>query len=447
MLQPPLSFFPTPVNEPLFTGLWIRWRALTLAERFVCANLALFPCWWLAGLLYYMPLLLLVGVLVYQCQQQGKLPLRFPSAPVLLLFAFGAYQLLRLFFARSLTSQLLMEVVILSLCPACWLWYVQSYRIRVRLQVVAWAASVCVVQMLLLWLGIEAGILSQLFYPPRLRTLFAILARRGTDGYSNLNSSFYLAPYEPYGNIVGRSRYNFFFVQPEFFALVTAFWGLLALELRRRFWSIGLLAASILLLLLSGTRAVWLAFPLLLTLRYLLLHLRKPWGLPLFLAGVAGASFMVLSLPPVTEWVSHTLTHSSQSIDQLRADSSEIRYAIYQQTWEGFKASPIWGHLSKGEAVNPYLPFARIGTHSFILGNLLYRNGLVGTAIFVTFWVSLLHWFYKTRLGRPFVCLGMLLLYMLVSPTMELVYEMSISSFLLLICVTLRSPQKRPCYL
>jgi len=35
---------------------------MTVAERFVCANIILIPVWWVVGLYKYMALLLLLGV-------------------------------------------------------------------------------------------------------------------------------------------------------------------------------------------------------------------------------------------------------------------------------------------------------------------------------------------------------------------------------------------------
>jgi hypothetical protein len=83
------------------------------------------------------------------------------------------------------------------------------------------------------------------------------------------------------------------------------------------------------------------------------------------------------------------------------------------------------------------------GTHSVILGSLLYQKGLVGTVIFIFFWISLLFWFYKTRAERPLTCFCVWLLYTLVSPTLELVYVMPVSSLLILLCAAMRRPQLR----
>jgi len=71
---------------------------------------------------------------------------------------------------------------------------------------------------------------------------------------------------------------------------------------------------------------------------------------------------------------------------------------IYRQTWEQIQDNLLL-HMSKGEPVNA-VSDSRIGSHSVILGSLLYRTGLVGTGIFIVFWISLFIWFYETS-GRP----------------------------------------------
>jgi len=78
--------------DNLFSGIWIRWQAMTVAERFVCANIILIPVWWVVGLYEYMALLLLLGVAVTN-GGNGELRLKRPILPVVALLAFGTYQL------------------------------------------------------------------------------------------------------------------------------------------------------------------------------------------------------------------------------------------------------------------------------------------------------------------------------------------------------------------
>lgn len=87
-------------TDNLFSGIWIRWRAMTVGERFVCVNIVLIPAWWVVGLYGYMSLLLLLGVALYEWQQYGELRLKRPSLPVVALLAFGAYQVVSLLLSR-----------------------------------------------------------------------------------------------------------------------------------------------------------------------------------------------------------------------------------------------------------------------------------------------------------------------------------------------------------
>lgn len=432
-----------PGADNLFFGLWMRWQTLTVAERFVCANIIVVPVWWVVGLYKYMPLLLLFGVALYELLQYGGLRLKRPVLPVIALFAFGTYQLVRilLFYKEPRTLTFFDDVVMLSFCPACWLWYIQSNNIRIRKEVVAWACTVSVVQMIGFWFLLQFVLPETLFLPPRLPNLFGLLTRKGLT-----NANFTLVPYERGdGDAAGLYRFSFFFISPQFFAVVAGFLGLVALEIKNRFWSLLLFLACVFLMFLSATRAVWVAFPIVIGLRYIFSNFGKPSGPPIIFALTAVASFTTLSLPAVTDLFLNTFTNSVQSVDNYRAKSTDARMEIYKQTWESIQENPFWGHMSKGDPISLNGPqYEVVGSHSVILGNLLYLNGVVGTVIFAVFWISLFIWLYKTRSGRPLTCFCMWILYTLVSPTIVTVYEMPISSLLMLLCVATRHPKLKP---
>ena len=426
-------------NDTLFWGIWLRWRALTIGERFVCANIILIPLWWVAGLYLYMPLLLLLCVAGYELLQYGGLRLKRPNLPVVALLAFGVYQLGKLILNYHVPGRdTFSSTIIIAICPAIWLWYIQSNRIKIRLEVVAWACTISVVQMLVFWLLLQYVLPPNMFWPPRVRTLLGMFKGGSAAG----NKNFLLLPYMPRTvlDLEGVNRFSLFFVYPEFLAVVIGFIGLIALDIKNRIWSWSLFLACIFLLFLSATRMVWVAFPLVLCLRYLFVTFGKRWGPTAIFALLAVASFAILSLPPVTDLTVGTVLNSIESVNNVRAGSTEVRMAIYQQTWEAIQENPLWGHMAKGDAVQLFGE-SRVGTHSVILGNLLYFNGLVGTSIFLVFWISLFAWFYQTRDSRPQTCICLLILYTLVSPTLGLVYEMSISSLLILLCAAMRQPK------
>ena len=501
LLKPVSSIRKAETNNTLFKGIWIRWWALTEAERFTCANIILLPFWWVTGLYQEMPLLLLLGVALYEWWQHKEIHLKLPSLPVaaLLVFAtcelvkirftfaeprvlgitdvaiywvfpafsfwyiqsnsirkrpslpvvallaFGMYQLVKLLFTFAEPGAVgISDAMIFSFCPAFFLWHIQSNNIRIRFQVVAWALTVSVVQMIGFWLALQFFLPETFFLPPHLRNLSVVLTGEKTAVDYNANKSHYLVPYTTSGPIAGLPRLSLFFQYPEFLALVTGFIGLVALDLKNRLWSWLLLVACIFLIFLSATRAVWLAFPLVIGLRYLLHNFSKPWVAPIVFGLIAIVSFTALSLPPATDLISDSLTQSAQSVNELRENSTELRLEIYRQTWEGIQANPLWGYSSKGPAVDPNVPYGRVGSHSLILGRLLYLNGFVGTVLFGVFWVSLLVWLYQTRAGRPLSCFWVLIFYTLVSPSLELVYEMPASWMLIVLCTAIRHSKQPP---
>lgn len=81
---------PVPKSEDgkLFSGIWIRWRALSVAERLICTTIALIPVWWFLGITQFIPILLLLGIVLYDWWHKGEIRLKRPTALVIALFAF-----------------------------------------------------------------------------------------------------------------------------------------------------------------------------------------------------------------------------------------------------------------------------------------------------------------------------------------------------------------------
>jgi hypothetical protein len=423
-----------PGADNLFSGIWIRWRALTVGERFVCANIVLLPVWWVVGLFYYMPLLLLLGVALYEWWQHGEVRLKHPNLPVVALLAFGTYQLVRILFSyyepRTVTFT---DVILISFCPAFWLWYISSKDIRIRMEVVAWACTVSVVQMLGFWVLIQFVLPENFFWSSRFRTVLGLFT-------SKRDKTFYLFPYIPRTVLEGVNRFSLFFLYPEFFALVTGFMGLVALEIKNRLWSWLLLLACVFLIFLSATRIVWVAFPIVVGLRYLFSTFSKRRRSPVIFALIAVASFTIFTFPPTSDLILTKFISGAESINNVRADSTDTRLEIYRQTWEGIQDNFLWGYMSKGPPVAVFRD-SRVGSHSAILGSLLYQTGLVGTGLFTVFWILLFIWFYETGAGRPLIGFCVLIFYTLVSPTMALVYDIPISSLIVLLCAAIRRPK------
>jgi hypothetical protein len=425
-------------NEYLFSGLLIRWYALTQPEKVVCAAILLIPIWWLWGWKQLF-IFLFLGIVIYEYRQQKQLGLKVPSLAVSSLLLFGFYTLFSTYIYAQLSNFSLNPNSILSpidqlICVGLILWYIQSNNLRVRLQVVAWSCSVIVIMMLGFWVIIYFG-LQQAHYVPSL-SIYGLLTDKGARFIPGLGNSNYLMPYFPTDtSLPGMVRYVYFFHGPESLALFFGFICLLALDIKNRLWSLLLFVASFFLLLTSGTRAVWVALPVVLFLRYFV-QIGKASGIWLLCVLIAIVSYTTLSVPAVTDLVLNRVTNTTEATSNLRGDSTEVRTKIYHRTFEAIiedSDSLIFGHVVPGKTVLPGYEPAMVGTHSFILSSLLYRSGLLGTGIFLTYWVSLLWWLYQTRNTRP-MCLLIFAIFSLTFTTMEL--EMTVMP-ISLICVML----------
>lgn len=432
-------------NNLFFAGL-IRWQALTAGERFVCINIILVPIWWAAGIYKFLPFLLLSSIVLYEWLRSGDLYLKRPNLPVVALFTFGAYRVGQILAHYNEPGRGSISTVFFSwFCLACLLWYIQSKDIRIRLEVVAWACTVSAAQMIVFWLLLQFVLPQSLFIPPHLPTFFALVKSQAAEDSSG--NFFLLAPYEiNNANVGGLYRLSLFFISAQFFGVVAGFIGFVALEIKNRFWSLLLLFTCVLLIVLSTSRSVWVAFPLVVGLRYLYSTLGERWGPPVIFALMAVTSFTTLSFPPITDLVVNQFTGTARAIDQFRAGSTDQRLEIYKQTWQAIQENLLWGHATKGTTlIDPHGPSHNlVGSHSVILGDLLYINGLVGTTIFAVFWISLFVWLYKTRSGRPLISFCVWGLYTLVSPTMAALMDISLSPLIILLCAAIGCPKGNP---
>jgi O-antigen ligase len=249
-------------------------------------------------------------------------------------------------------------------------------------------------------------------------------------------SDIYLLPYWPDDKLPGGFvRFSFFFPFPEDFALLTGLISLLALDLKERFWRWPLFIVGFFLMFLSGTRSVWLILPVVLLLRYLIVAGQR-WGTSLLLGLVGLTCFISLSFTPVTDYLTDTYNLVSESTGNMRKDSTEVRSLIYQRTWEAIVEEPsdfVVGRGIPGPTVLPGYEPAKVGSHSFILGTLLYRTGIIGTVSFLGYWVTYILKLYQTRDTRP-ICALLMLLYLSVA---LLSMDVSMINYILILVVML----------
>lgn len=431
-------------SEALFSNLLLNWSILTQSEKVTTLLITLIPLWWLMGWKHFF-ILLAMALIADNLWQQGKIRLKYPSLAVIALLLFCGYTLIAQYLYNAYQNSSFSPNAILSALnsyagPAVILWYLQSHHIRIRWRVVAWSLSVLTLLMVLFWVVIYVG-WQQIHYDPP-RSLYGLLTGKSTIYVPGAGNSNYLIPYFSTDEsfIHGFVRYVYFFSGPEALALISGFTAILALDLKHRVWSSLLFIAATFILLTSGTRSVVILLPLMLTIRGFLV-IRQSLGAWFFCALLATLSFTIFSVPAVTHGALDVFTNTVEIAGEARADSTEVRGDIYRGTLEGIAHSSnqqfLFGYVTTGKTVLPGYDPARIGSHSFWLGTLLYRSGMVGSLIFLVFWVSLTA--QMLRQSAPTACRLIVILLTFSLAVMEI--EMPVMAILLL-CVVIH--QKNP---
>jgi hypothetical protein len=430
---------PADDTSPL-QGIWLRWDNLTTAEKSICAFVVLVPLWWFVGWTYTI-MLIMGSCVAYEVWQGGGLRMQSPSLLVISVLCFELYKNL----ATILNSREVALSSVLSLatgvCLGFILWYVESKKIYIRTEVVAWAFSVLAIEMLVFWMVAQLIFGAPHFTP--WRSLAGQLTEKGERYIPGAGTSNYLIPYWPDDKLPGGLvRFAFFFPVPEDFALIAGFTVLLALDIKKRIWSLPLLSIGLFLLFLSGTRSNWIILPIVLAVRFIFVA-RKIGGTTLLSALIAFVGFFTLSLPLVTDLITDTYTTTKEATGHLRQDSTEVRAKIYERTWNAIVDAPedfILGRGVPGLTVLPGYEPAKVGSHSFILGSLLYRMGLLGTATFLVFWTSLFLHLYTTWSTRPS---SSLLMFLYISLTFTVMEVSMITYLIILLSFTGDSPKKQ----
>ena len=428
-------------TDKLFKGLFIRWQLLTQSEKTVGCGIILIPLWWIFGW-GLMLLAWTVAIVVYELFIHKCIRLSRPSIAVIALITFSVYTCV-IYATNSpeVRPRELIDPLLTWGCGGVLLWYIQSHNIRVRLEVAAWAFSITICSMLGLWLFCHFILAEQHLNPSR--TIFATLTEKGEVYRSNKLGSIgnYLVLYYGEKGLGGLARYTFFFPHPTVSSFAIGFVGLIALDLKQRYWSLILVAACTFLILICQARNAWIALSIVLSIRWLVLYGKKQ-GLALLLVLFAVGSFSVFSIPSMTNYITSTYGNTVQATSSFRKESTDTRNKIYQRTLESIVKEPtILGHGINGASVQPGYEFAKIGTESFVLGGLLYKSGMLGTSLFLTFFIAFLIWLYRTKTDRPACCFLMMLYFTLASLVTEFMLP---EIFIMLLCGLLSDPiQKR----
>jgi hypothetical protein len=403
-------------NVPVLQGSWLAWKNLNWAERYVATVIVLMPLWWVIGLNYSLGLLTL-GLVVSDGLQRRNVSLGFPVAAVAL-FTFGLYSTINtLLHTTDIYPSFLIKPFNTWIATALLLWSVQSNNIRVRLEVLAWAFSVSLIQMLLLWTFFHFLLGEPNYSPPR--SLVSLLVDRGEQFIpGSSGNDNYLSFYDPReAGVWGLKRYGSFFGVHVVSAVIYSCAALIALDVRKKRWSTLLFVGCCFLVLLSQTRTMWVLLPTIVLFRYFLLAGMEKRAM---LCGLlATLSFAMFAVPPITDGLVAKVSDSTTELNAFRKDSSEVRSKVYTRTFERLPEEWLFGHGVNGPTVLPGYDPARIGSHSFLLGGLLYKQGLVGTALFTLFITAYGAWLYRTRAGRPLCCFLILMLIMFNTATEE----------------------------
>jgi O-Antigen ligase len=407
-------------TRPLFSGPWLRWGQLTQSERFLCSFIILTPLWWFIGWTYIW-FLITGAILSYQLWQGKGLGLKRPSLLVISGFLFNIYRnATAILNATDDVKPSTWISVIVGICFYFIIWYIESNNIEIRIEVIAWAISVFVLELLIFWVVFQLVLRAPHFVPPR--TLISQFLDRSERYIKGNGSSNYLLPYWPEDKLPGGlSRFAFFYPVPEDFGLISGSISIFALEIKNRYWRAVLFCIGFFLLFVSGTRMAWIAGSTVLVLRYVV-TLVKRRGIAIMFALIGLICFLTLSVPPITDIAVNNYTQTTESTSNLRRDSSEVRALIYKRTWEELTSEPdklLLGRGVFGAGVVPGFEPAKVGSHSFILGTLLYREGLVGTFIFLVFWLSFITKLFSTQDTRPLFSVLIIVFISLTFPTME----------------------------
>jgi hypothetical protein len=425
------------IGVQLLAPFQIQWSELNRSEQVIGLAIALCPVLWFIGWNYVMVFFVL-GLLAWHYRSGHRLQLTRPSWVVFFALAYQVYRNVIGFVVNPDVTPKMILAAFTSLSFCFLLWYIESNRIRVRPKVAAWGLLILAVEMVLFWVVAQGVFGAPMFLPPR--TLFAQLTAKGEVFVPGMGNTNYLIPYW-FDDFLpgGFARFSFFFPYPEDFALIAGLMGLVARDAKGSQRTTLLFGASIFLLFLSGTRSNWLVFPIILGLRYLIQTTQRRGGTVFLFALIAAVSFTLFSIPGVIDDLADSVANFSQSTGNMRQDSTEVRSLIYQRTWEEILNEPdyrLWlGRGEAGETVLPGYAPAQVGSHSFLLGSLLYRLGLVGTGLFFSFWVGLIGKIYQTRQQRPLCALLMLLYLSLTFITMDV----STTNFLVLLISVMSS--------
>ncbi|WP_440873949.1 O-antigen ligase family protein [Thalassotalea sp. PLHSN55] len=168
----------------------------------------------------------------------------------------------------------------------------------------------------------------------------------------------------------GAGRWRFFAPWAPAAGFMACLFLIFCAQEKNRFWRNSGLLGSLVMCLLSQSRAGWVIYICLVPLVMMKDRLTNPiWFI---VVGVALPAIVILG-EPIFEWV----LGSYEDIKASRPDSTRVRSALENIALQRWQAeAPIWGHgiVERGPKIVEYMP---IGTHHSWYG-LLFVKGIVG---------------------------------------------------------------------
>jgi hypothetical protein len=204
----------------------------------------------------------------------------------------------------------------------------------------------------------------------------------------------------------GSPRWRLFTPWAPALGFVANIFFIFALQEQNRRWQLIGISASILMVLMTGSRLALLSLLVVWGTTWLIAHLRSP--LAPFVAAVGSTCSGLIGVS-----LFEAIDRFRQAFRAARADSTRVREALGRIAVDRWSSeAPVWGHgiVERGPHMVEFMP---IGSHHSWYG-LLFVKGLVGVlALAIPLFCSLLQlgwWSGRLRIARVGLAMALLLL-------------------------------------
>lgn len=380
---------------------FFRGDKLTPAERAVSMYFILLPLLWMTGLLLPCGLALIFGLFVL------TVPTRHVFSHALPWFAVGLCQIMSVI--TNLISGGESAAMLLKHCLSSYVlgWFLLGSAIAVgasgQIRSEILLGSIVRLGRYVLLLCIPAYALAFCLQQESL-FLLSPLGHFIPESFASRNFSFGMFIYN-WEDFLGRPfpRLSLFFPWPTAMgaAGVCMVFICMGVENRRQ-KLIGIVGGTVMVLASMG-RLAFLALAACYVF-WLLMKMKPQQAMAIVATGVISLGIAFIT-PQIH--LNEIIAATSQSFNDTREGASEVRDAVYEASWAGFKMQPWFGHGWPGEAlftndqVFDTTGVMVVGSHSTISG-LLYKGGLVTFTAFVcAFFLTVARVAFRSTKNRP----------------------------------------------